>query len=104
MPEQLHLHHVGLFQKMRQYLPAMFGFEAVGVLLYDFEDDKFFTDSKDQPMNEPYEEITNTTDEDSPDDDEPSAETTIDIATPVPGQQREQSKRKLLSQKRSTLR
>ena len=63
----------------------MFGFEAVGVLMYDFEDDKFFTDSKDQPMNEPYEEITNTTDEDSPDDNEVSNETTIELTTPVPG-------------------
>lgn len=64
----------------------MFGFEAVGVLMYDFEDDKFFTDSKDQPNAEPYEEITNTTDEDSPpEEDENTAETTVEITTPVPG-------------------
>ncbi len=30
-------HHEGLFRKMRETLPAFFGFEAVGVLMYNFE-------------------------------------------------------------------
>ena len=37
-------HHQGLFRKMRANLPAFFGFEAVGVLMYDFEKLAFFTD------------------------------------------------------------
>ena len=37
-------HHQGLFRKMRENLPAFFGFEAVGILMYDFEKDQFFTD------------------------------------------------------------
>lgn len=38
-------HHEGLFRKMRENLPAFFGFEAVGVLMYDFEKLAFFTDT-----------------------------------------------------------
>lgn len=30
-------HHEGLFRKMRETLPSFFGFEAVGVLMYNFE-------------------------------------------------------------------
>ena len=30
-------HHDGLFKKMKEYLPEFFGFEAVGVLIYNFE-------------------------------------------------------------------
>jgi hypothetical protein len=44
-------HHEGLFRKMRETLPAFFGFEAVGVLMYNFENSQFFTDpdtSKDE--------------------------------------------------------
>ena len=37
-------HHQGLFRKMRENLPGFFGFEAVGVLMYDFEKLAFFTD------------------------------------------------------------
>ena len=68
--------------------------------MYDFEDDKFFTDSKDHPMNEPIEVINNTTDEESADED------TKELLSPVPGQSQRsgQSKRKMLSEKRSTLR
>jgi hypothetical protein len=36
---------------MRENLPSFFGFEAVGVLMYDFNSSNFFTDpdtSKDQ--------------------------------------------------------
>ena len=44
-------HHEGLFRKMRENLPVFFGFEAVGVLMYNFEQNYFFTDpdiSKDE--------------------------------------------------------
>jgi hypothetical protein len=44
-------HHEGLFRKMRESLPSFFGFEAVGVLMYNFEQFYFFTDpdtSKDE--------------------------------------------------------
>jgi hypothetical protein len=44
-------HHEGLFRKMRETLPAFFGFEAVGVLMYNFEQNQFFSDpdtSKDE--------------------------------------------------------
>ena len=37
-------HHEGLFRKMREHLPAIFGFEAVGVLMYNCETNQFFTD------------------------------------------------------------
>ena len=37
-------HHEGLFRKMRESLPSFFGFEAVGVLMYNFEQNQFFTD------------------------------------------------------------
>jgi hypothetical protein len=30
-------HHDGLFKKMKEHLPEFFGFEAVGVLIYNFE-------------------------------------------------------------------
>ena len=30
-------HHEGLFRKMRELLPATFGFEAVGVYMYNYE-------------------------------------------------------------------
>jgi len=30
-------HHEGLFRKMREHLPAIFGFEAVGVMMYNYE-------------------------------------------------------------------
>lgn len=30
-------HHDGLFKKMKENLPEFFGFEAVGVLIYNFE-------------------------------------------------------------------
>jgi hypothetical protein len=29
-------HHKGLFSKMKEHLPAFFGFSAVGILIYDF--------------------------------------------------------------------
>ena len=44
-------HHEGLFRKMRELLPAAFGFEAVGVYMYNYETKQFFTDldtSKDE--------------------------------------------------------
>jgi hypothetical protein len=43
-------HHEGLFKKMRESLPSFFGFSAVGVLMYEFEQNYFFTDdpSKDE--------------------------------------------------------
>ena len=34
----------GLFQKMREYMPKYFGFEGVGILLYDVEKHWLFTD------------------------------------------------------------
>jgi hypothetical protein len=37
-------HHEGLFRKMKENLPDFFGFEAVGVLIYNFK-------SKDYPFN-----------------------------------------------------
>lgn len=36
-------HHVGLFRKIRENLPRFFGFEAVGILMYNFEEDQFFS-------------------------------------------------------------
>ena len=30
-------HHEGLFRKMRENLPSFFGFEAVGVLMYNYD-------------------------------------------------------------------
>jgi hypothetical protein len=30
-------HHEGLFRKMKENLPEFFGFESVGVLIYNFE-------------------------------------------------------------------
>lgn len=44
-------HHEGLFRKMREHLPNFFGFEAVGVLMYNYDQNYFFTDqdtSKDE--------------------------------------------------------
>ena len=37
-------HHEGLFRKLRENLPSFFGFEAVGILMYDYKKDDFFTD------------------------------------------------------------
>ena len=55
---------------MRETLPSFFGFEAVGILMYSFENDSFFTDlasteeikenakkEKDQDSEDPDEEI-----------------------------------------------
>ena len=37
-------HHEGLFRKMKENLPEFFGFESVGVLIYNFESNWLFTD------------------------------------------------------------
>ena len=37
-------HHEGLFRKMKENLPEFFGFESVGVLIYNFESSWLFTD------------------------------------------------------------
>lgn len=36
--------YIGLFEKMREYMPKYFGFEAVGVLLYDKDSNWLYTD------------------------------------------------------------
>ena len=37
-------HHEGLFRKMKENLPDFFGFESVGVLIYNFKTNWLFTD------------------------------------------------------------
>lgn len=37
-------HHEGLFRKMKENLPEFFGFESVGVLIYNFDSNWLFTD------------------------------------------------------------
>ena len=37
-------HHEGLFRKMKECLPPFFGFQAVGVLMYNKKDNQFFSD------------------------------------------------------------
>ena len=37
-------HHDGLFRKMKENLPDFFGFESVGVLIYNFQTNWLFTD------------------------------------------------------------
>lgn len=69
--------------------------------MYDFQNDQFFTDSKDHPANEPLEEMGSTTDEE--DSDEQTNDKTSATGTPIPGEQRLQAQRKMLSQKKSTL-
>lgn len=66
-------HHVGLFRKMRENLPAFFGFEAVGILIYDFERDQFFTDrdTAEDVVKQPHGE-SDSSDEEATDDDESS--------------------------------
>ena len=39
-------HHDGLFKKMKENLPDFFGFEAVGVLIYNFE-----SNNQSHPLN-----------------------------------------------------
>tara|TARA_B110000285_G_scaffold197999_1_gene230098 strand:- start:435 stop:809 length:375 start_codon:yes stop_codon:yes gene_type:complete len=66
-------HHVGLFRKMRENLPAFFGFEAVGILMYDFEKDQFFTDrdAAEDVVKQPHDE-SEASDEEASNDDESS--------------------------------
>lgn len=61
-------HHEGLFRKMRESLPSFFGFEAVGVLMYNFEQNQFFTDP-DTSKDETKEEENNTRSDGGHDDD-----------------------------------
>ncbi len=37
--------YVGLFEKMREFMPKYFGFEAVGVLLYNKQSNWLYTDA-----------------------------------------------------------
>jgi|APSaa5957512535_1039671.scaffolds.fasta_scaffold229529_2 hypothetical protein len=58
---------------MRENLPAFFGFEAVGILMYDFEKDQFFTDrdTAEDVLKQPHDESEASEDEES-DGDSPS--------------------------------
>lgn len=92
-------HHVGLFKKMREHLPGFFGFEAVGVLMYDFEQDQFFTDSKDNTVDEPSQDFGSTTES------EDSDKTTKEVeATEIDTPSLNSKSKSQLSKKRSSLR
>lgn len=58
---------------MRENLPAFFGFEAVGILMYDFEKDQFFTDrdTAEDVVKQPHDE-SEASDEELSNDDEGS--------------------------------
>lgn len=82
-------HHEGLFRKMRETLPAFFGFEAVGVLMFDFEQNFFFTDqdlSKDEQKSHRDDDSNDDLDENEEGDlhgDDQSQSLNSDLNTPL---------------------
>ena len=67
---------------MRESLPSFFGFEAVGVLMYNFEQNQFFTDP-DTSKDEQKESGEASGSDDENNDDEENSMMGSDMGTPM---------------------